>query len=1399
MIRAGDAHARKSGRWWRVLVVVAVLAATAWGASELYRFRSAQNTRKLLAQAQKASDSHNWDEASTAYRQYLQRQPDDLDALGAYTDVLIAQMKTTPTVAGEAVRALRRLVGMEPENVDAAEKLTGLYLGLREFGLAEELASTWQRLDPESRDANLALAVALHRLKKSRQAADTLITAISREPGETEYYPLLINLLAGELKQPDEAARWLAEALRIGGDSPGVQLAAFLFYRGQNDVARAEVYLERALELAPESLEALLPAGLFCLSHGRLDDARALLDRASRLAPDDLAVLAARASWATQANDTDSLIAIAGRFLELAENGDTGLLTDAAELYFRAGSFDQVEKCLVAVDTLPRATDALTARLALLRGAMALHFDKPFQAINQLHSALKLDPANRRARRMLGVAYATAGDLEAAADTYQRLIIEAPADADARLHAAELAWQRNRPGEARDVVAAMADPGNPSEQVAKLVNLACDLREKTRGSDIPKDDTELQDRLDELASGNPDHAIAARWLMRCLVLAGKPTDAVKLVSGYQDDPRFGPDLGLELGQLLFAGEFAELGAELAEDLVRWFPNAPEPPALRAQALLATGSCSDAIAYANDELPSAAQQRVWETVADGCVDAGQIDNGLALYRRIAERFPDDIPSRRKLMRYTMALDEAIQRNGEIRAIEGDDGLHWRFELANTLLRLGSSASAHSQAREHLEHCLAERPRWLTARLLLGYAQELKSDLPEAVESYEIAITQEPRLRTQPAAIRLIGLLYRLGRLTQADALLDSLARLSPKDPSILRLRAEQQMRKRDFDSAITIAERLLALQPDDPAWTLITADLHLRVGNPDRAEAIAQDALARGPSSPPLLWALARAQIAQGRSEEAEQHIRHAVADANDAPHHVLLARVLALLHKRTDAEQAIDKAQSAAPEDASVWAACADFWGSLNDRARQVACTRKAIAIRGEDPARSLLLARLLGPSTNPSDRAEAREIVGKCLDDDPEDFSALVLGAELALATEPPDFARAEADLKRALSIDPRSAEAYRLLAGTKFRSGQLEAAGEAVATGLAFIPDDPDLLLIAAELYCFHGEYLKAITPLRRLVEVQPRHPQAVRLLATAYSEVGRLGDAMAFIEALAPPEALTATELLVQARLTELTGDLERAEALYSRALTLTDTSPPALLALAQFHARNESYVRVHDLGLRRRAEAPDDVASLAVVAELLGAQSSDEELRQTGMTWLEQIARENPDNASDARYRLGMCHYRIRNLAKAEEQFTQAAERSPLAPRPVNALAWMYAEDLGRPDDARAVIDRFLAAGGEEDAPLLDTHATVLLRLRELPAAIQKLTECIKIAGQTPTLAAAHYHLGLVYLEQENLPTAVSYIKTALRLAERVGGLTAKETEKAKELVEQEASAHSVLGP
>ena len=347
MVRDRRAEPSRGNRLRMLIAVALVVVGGTVGGYYFYAFRARQNTQKLLQRAQRAAAEYDWEGASVAYRQYLRREPMDSAALGEYTDVLLAQLKTAPEKVGDAVRTLQRLVGLDPDNSAALAKLTQLYLGLGEYRGALGSATNWAALSPDSPEASLALAHAQYGVGEPEQAVPTLIAAIGSNPTEPRLYPLLIAILARDLEQPVEAAKWLETALEVGDNNPDVQLAAHQFYVTRGEANTAETYLRRALALAPRSVSTLLSAAAFYLSNGRLDNAEVMLNRAAEIAPDSRRILSARALWAKKRGDPDALTKTADELMTHADDHDGGLLADeASELFldfFRERRAERVE------------------------------------------------------------------------------------------------------------------------------------------------------------------------------------------------------------------------------------------------------------------------------------------------------------------------------------------------------------------------------------------------------------------------------------------------------------------------------------------------------------------------------------------------------------------------------------------------------------------------------------------------------------------------------------------------------------------------------------------------------------------------------------------------------------------------------------------------------------------------------------------------------------------------------------------------------------------------------------------------------------------------------------------------------------------------------------------------
>ncbi len=1385
MPRNPEEHRRGLRRVRWLLLAGFIIAGGAWGSYELYVLRLRQNTGKLLVRAQEAVEAEDWDAAAVAYGHYLQRQPDDVEALEAYADVLLERLATRADATAAAIRVLRRLVSAKPDSIKAVRDSTGLYLAMRDFGPARDMAQSWLTLAPDSPDAALGLAAAQRGLRKSDEAARTLAEAIERSPGEAKLYPLLVTLLADDLDRPDAAAHRLEQALVVGPESGDVQLAAFWFHSRRGTTADADRHLRLALDSAPESLRALLSATTFYLSRDRPDEARECLDRAGEIAPGNRNVLLARALWARKQGEHSSLLDTADALLDYAQDTDRAFIENAAELYLRAGSLTQADECLKKLAELPGSGSG--ADLNLLRGIRAALASDHHAAISHLRAALRGQPPDPWALHMLAVSCTEVGDLEAAADAWRLLVRHTRDDKRARLQLAELSWRQGRLAEAVEAVRSIAGPAGGQTAGGELVAIACSLWEREGTSGFEEYRASLRPTLD-LAAASGQHGAASKlWLVRCLVLGGLPDKAVALFDEQLVDEAAGIAVGAELIRLFLAEGLTNRADKVVDALIREFPLAVEPHVLRIEALASQGRIAEATTHViRCGLPVDSRGPVHAALGRGQVAAGQVERGLESLRLAAMILPRDIAVRQQLARHTPELSEAHACCDEIRLIEGDAGLHWKLERAATLIRLARSDESAAESRELLDQCLAERPEWRRALILLGRAHERAGRLAQAVEAYRSATAHRAERGGDAVAIHLVELLNQLGRFGEADSLLRSLAS-SSNEPSVLHLETRRQLRVGDIGAALQTAERLAELEPRVPARIALNADLHLQAGDAARAEVIAKRGLQRFPGSTIVEWSLCRALLAQGRGDSAEAVAREAAQRSDDAPHYLVYANVLSRLDREADAEAAVARAQKAAPRDADTWAACADFWAAHDRRKPQLDCARKSVALRGVDPSQSLAIARLLIAGTAPDEHAEAGAIVRRRLGADPNDAEALVLSAQLAVLQTPPDLAAAEADLTLALSIDARLVKAYKLLGSVQFRDGRFQEARETVLGGIAIAAGDPDLLLASAEIHAALGAADRAIASLGRLLSLRPRMPAAQRLLARVYREAGQADRAIAFLEAELREGRRTADELTILAGLYEHQRDGVRAGELLRRAHKLDRRSARTHRELLRFQLRQGHFEGIHALASDRRLHFPEDVESWALAGQMLGGTAPDPNLRDTGLRWLGAIARDHPEHAADALHRSALCSYQRGEVDPAENMFRKALDRSPTHPGAVNDLAWLYTEDRGDPERALALIDRYLEAGGAEGAHLLDTYGVALMRAGRLDEARRKLTACLRLAGRSRTRTAATFHLGLLQIRGGEVIRGGHSVREALDLDGRLGGLTDDERAEALRIV------------
>lgn len=1360
--------------------MLGILILGAFGAW-MYALQRDRNTQKLKARAQEATSRSDLTEAASCYRQYLNRRADDVEALAAYADVLVALTKEKPEQLGNTIRVLQRLVRVQPANVKAVKELVGAYLLIAEHTLGEDMASTWVSLSPDSAEAVVALAAARRGRGKIESALEALLQGVERMPREASLYPPIIALTTVELNRPEEGRIWLDKALAAVPDSPTVQLAAFAYHNTRKNFGKAEEHLALALTAAPDDPTVLLPGASYYTERGELTKAKELLDRMAAKSPDDQRMLITLASWASRKRDPVVMAETAKRLEQQAGEKHTEVLARAAELYLAAEQPVEADRCIARLEAVVNPPPALQTWLSALRGSRAVMEGRPYGAVVHLEEVIRKEPHDVRTLELLGRAYVDMGALEPAADAYRRLLAQTPDVVVFRLTLARIEMQLGRDAAATGLLSGLTDMTPVQRHQANLLVLAGDLHRAMGAAPSVLQTTDMRERLQRLAGEMPPDEPSARLLSTCLAMVGYPTEMSALVEARMADEATGGVVAEEYVGFLLFGRKYDKAQPIIEALERRSGAAASARRLKVKWLAATSGVNEARQFIDaGKEEDAAKGALFVALAEQCDELGQREAAREAYVVAAGLLPQAIAVRQQVRRLATSRVQALEAVNQIQALEGENGLSWRLERALALLQFSPDAAVVTEAAELLQVCVERRKEWPEAYVALGNAKEMLGEFTDAAQAYQTAINQQPALATAGVALRLVGVFNRLGRFVEADALLGRVVESNPRSPDALAMAVEKHVRDKDVVAASAAAVQLLTVKADDPAVAALAADLMLQKGDIARSEEIAVQGMEKHPDATAVQWSLVRVRLAQQRSDEARKLARQIAERRKTAKDYWFLGQVFEQLGEAAEAEGAISLAMEIAPQDAQLLAGISEFWRMRGERTKQLDMARRAVAVRADDPQAALALAEVLaGSQFSPAERREAEDIVAARLQAAPDDPRALALDAFLAGLRETPDLDHARKQLDKALALNPRLPKGYQLLAAVQIRRGDMKAAQEAVAAGLALNPDEVELLLVGAEIAGYRGEYEQAMLSLRRVFERRPRHPPALRLLPSAAERAGQIDRAIKLVEAGAADGKLNAEESVALGSLYEAKKDLPQAELLFQQSIALSPEDSSVFQTWLQFQSRRNAYGRVRDLAEKRKAERPDDVGSLLAAAQILGLQSADAKLREVGIEWLMAIASAHPAFAADAIYRAGVCHLQGGDVAQAESAFLQAAQAAPTSPGPVNDLAWLYSEELDRPADASAILQKFLSAGGRETPQMLDTHGAVLLRLGQWEAARTKLLACIDAAGQTETLTAATFHLGQLLHHQQKHSDAVAHLRRALDLDKRYGGLSEKD--------------------
>ncbi|WP_295885642.1 XrtA/PEP-CTERM system TPR-repeat protein PrsT [uncultured Thiohalocapsa sp.] len=370
-------------------------------ALETYLKYDPNNLRALFLSAIGEAERGNLELASDLLTRYRKRLPDSVPASRALAEVLLRQRKPS---AAEAL--LREALQARP---DRPELLLTLAQALSRQGEWEAASAALLRvvdIQPDVADHRFAAAEYLHRIGEHDAALAQLEQALALDPLHRSAPLLRIKVLL-ELKRMEEALTHAETLIRARRNDPYALNAHGLAQLAQGDAAAARRSFRAALDAAPAFPDAALNLAKLSLREGDPGGARALLEDVVAAVP----------------NHVEATLAL-------------------AELDASAGDIRGQQRRLRAVlDAVPDEP-----RFLLALAQSYLRNGTPERARLLVQSAPERLRERAEMMLVLGQAQASVGDLDAALETFQALLLKTPESATPNfLLAALYAERKNRP------------------------------------------------------------------------------------------------------------------------------------------------------------------------------------------------------------------------------------------------------------------------------------------------------------------------------------------------------------------------------------------------------------------------------------------------------------------------------------------------------------------------------------------------------------------------------------------------------------------------------------------------------------------------------------------------------------------------------------------------------------------------------------------------------------------------------------------------------------------------------------------------------------------------------------------------------------------------------------------
>jgi len=1066
---------------------------------------------------------------------YLQDHGNDAEAIFAAATIHERLAENDEAEILVAVALYRRLLLIEPERRDVAERLLGILVA-NPTGVEEEmltLAEVIQQRDAGNLVAFKAQSLALPKVGRAAEGLAAAESYLQQNPSDLATQRRVLDLMKLTSELPATMLARTQNLRQTYPDDPSFVLLEAYARLMANDRSIALVWLEKSAQAQPPSaefvqqqLEVTDTTGRFMAALVYLEDLHARGGEASEWAADELIRRRFENGRSREAYE----------LVQTLDNPSVELRSLGVLAMLRLGQKSQAQAEIDHLAKQPGPRSAATAKLLRL---IAEPQPEPTGVAWAGREAQALGVINPYLDMIVGEVHERLKQEESAVQRYESALRRRPSWGAPLLGLAEIMLDRGEADQAARyaLAAALRMPESLSAQItlAQAMGAEPGRLNHRKAQEVMS----LIDRVQQAQPGEPK-----TLALRVAVLAGRGQNqqaALAIKAALAMEPALSREALLELIERVRG---AGLNVEpIRQAYIERFGATPQITMLRAMELADRGE-NDAALAAFDEAQPAEPSPQWRANRALLLERLGRPGAMEAWAEIGDALPSNRKAQQSVLRSSAAWEDRalIKRTVErLRAITGEDDPAWRVAQARWLLEsddpagdaveadrlLGealelapdSSAALVTRSRTKrllgefrealalLERAVALSPDHADARIELAYAQRGAGKHDAALDAVQ-AVSTMPNLTS--AQLRRTAQLLILGEdLPAAARTLERLHRLRRATSNDLYTLAQLYQRQHRNDEALLLVDAIL--QVPTAASVTFVADLQARGGLQDKALTTLGmlDYLGLSKTEADTLRA-AHLAVHTSAAEAERVFVELTQSDPTNATTWQNLVTLQMRTGQVAQAVASAKRGQQAAPGDAGL-AAVADQQSLLEGLADEPELTGFWLALLDDAEFRPVA-ARALGlieKSKRLDETTAQRGAKLTVLADEYPGFEALqmaAIAAELATSKRPQALERASA----AMAKFPKSAQAARLTAQAYASAGRWrEAAVAAEAWGRRQATHRQEADTLAAKSHRMLGradQAIQTLTPYRALAQSQPtQSPAIARELALSLAQTG------------------------------------------------------------------------------------------------------------------------------------------------------------------------------------------------------------------------------------------------------------------------------------------------------